>query len=407
MSPRAEEVVLAPAVLKLSEMNLFHLGPIVVVAALVATSCASGRYGPAASGRVKQPPRTLKQLTVAERQAVLRRAHIWSPIDTQRLDMRMGPSGPGAFEPDQMVTCTFVYPPRPLSGQTEKFRCDLGNGEIVKVKFGRRNGEVYGVVAASRLLWALGFAVPRWYPVEVKCLDCPEDPWRVSRVEWFKGRPRFVAARTFAVAAVERDYPGEDIETPGFSGWAWPELEQIDAERGGAPRAHIDALKLMAVFLQHNDNKPVQQRLVCPQSQLRRDAAGNESCGTAQLVLNDVGATFSEGSFWGVGKVDLDKWRRAPVWRDATQCIGHLDRFLNGSLEHPVIGEPGRRFLAERLSLLSDAQLGELFRAARMDRRDGGAPADDVDRSSTIEDWVDAFKRRRDQIVTHRCASVS
>ena len=32
---------------------------------------------------------------------------------------------------------------------------------------------------------------------------------------------------------------------------------------GGAPRAHRDALKLLAVFIQHTDNKAAQQRLVC------------------------------------------------------------------------------------------------------------------------------------------------
>ena len=37
----------------------------------------------------------------------------------------------------------------------------------------------------------------------------------------------------------------------------------VDPEFGGAPRAHRDAMKLLAVFLQHTDTKPEQQRIVC------------------------------------------------------------------------------------------------------------------------------------------------
>ena len=37
----------------------------------------------------------------------------------------------------------------------------------------------------------------------------------------------------------------------------------VDPSKGGAPRAHVDALRLLAVFLAHWDNKAENQRLVC------------------------------------------------------------------------------------------------------------------------------------------------
>ena len=46
------------------------------------------------------------------------------------------------------------------------------------MKYGRYNGEVYAEVAATRLLWALGFPADRNYPVRVVCAGCSEDPAR-------------------------------------------------------------------------------------------------------------------------------------------------------------------------------------------------------------------------------------
>lgn len=381
----------------------FGVSLLVTLGVALSTACATGRFGPKPPGVTKSAPRKLDQVTVEERRAILKRAQVWTPIATETLDLAAGPQGRGAIEEGGTVNCEFVYPDAPLSGLSPKFHCRLPSDDVVKIKYGEKNGEIYAVVAASRLLWALGFATDRWYPVSVRCAECPEDPWRVSQLEWYKGRPRFVASRTFNVATLEREIAGEKVETPGFEGWAWPELEQVDSKAGGATRAQIDALKLIAVFLQHGDTKPPQQKLICPPDQIRRDQAGNETCGAARLVLQDVGATFSEGSFFTVGKVDLDKWRNSPIWKDGGKageaCVGHVTPFLNASLKDPVISEAGRQFLADRLSLLTDAQLRVLFTVARFDRRYGaGNP-----RSGSIDEWVRVFKAKRAEIVNHHC----
>ena len=43
----------------------------------------------------------------------------------------------------------------------------------------------------------------------------------------------------------------------------WPTRFSPVSRCPGAPRAQRDALKLLAVFLQHTDRKPEQQRIVC------------------------------------------------------------------------------------------------------------------------------------------------
>jgi hypothetical protein len=198
----------------------------------------------------------------------------------------------------------------------------------------------------------------------------------------------------FDPAAVERPAPGSPIEVPGFEGWAWPELDKVNPRAGGAARAHVDALKLLAVFVQHSDSKPEQQDLVCAPGRVTRDRAGNERCRSPWLVVKDLGTTFGKATARNTSKMDLDDWSGARIWREGTSCVGDLPRSLTGSLENPQISEAGRAFLASRLLLLSDRQIRDLFRAAMVERRGG-----------TVDDWVRVFKRKRDEIVKARCGA--
>jgi hypothetical protein len=122
------------------------------------------------------------------------------------------------------------------------------------------------------------------------------------------------------------------------------------------------------------------------------------------LVVKDLGSSFGAAKKFAFPKMKLDSWREVPIWRDPARCEGGLTRSLVGSLEHPVISEDGRRFLAERLMLLSDRQIRDLFTAARVERR-GDTTTDEQGNSRpvTVEDWVRAFKAKRAQIATHKC----
>ena len=71
---------------------------------------------------------------------------------------------------------------------------------------------------------------------------------------------------------------------------------------------------------------------------------------------------------------------------------------FNPSSRLPItaqFSEAGRRFLADLLVQLSDAQLHDLFDVARFTRRDP---------TRTVDDWVRAFKQKRDEIVNATCA---
>ena len=371
----------------------------VVTTLCAVVGCAAGAYGPSIDTPMPPAPREIDELAVTDRRALLDRAQVFRPIDTKSLDLIAGPRGKGAFAFDSPITCTFAYPKEPLSGVTPKFECEVAKGDVVKVKYGQDNGEVYAEVAASRLFWALGFLADRMYPVRVTCTDCPENPHRVSTSEWHLGKPGNVSTRVFDPATIERKFEGEEIEVPKFEGWSWKELEPLADNGVGAPRAHIDALKLLAALIQHVDSKAENQALMCADAHITKDAEGNESCSRPYLMVKDLGSSFAAASRLTFPKMKLESWRQVDVWKDERSCQANLTSSIVGTLEHPRISEVGRKFLADRLSLLSDKQLHDLFTAARVERR-----KDKVDgRQVTVADWVRVFKAKRDQIVNHRC----
>jgi hypothetical protein len=326
----------------------------------------------------------------APRASVIRRAQIWTASNISTRNLAEGPRGPGAFAPGETVRCKYVS--KELSGNSPKFACLAGPDDELKVKFGGTNGEVYAELLATRLLWALGFGADRMYRVTVICEGCPKE---------FGGIARPGGESRFSPALVERKLAGDEWDGEGGSGWAWNELELVQSEHGGATREHRDALTLLAVMLQHTDNKPQQQRILCL-GELKRSG----TCARPLLMLSDVGLTFGRASYTNVNEAsgaNLSGWLKTPVWRDAVGCVGNLPRSLTGTLHYPVIGEQGRAFLARLLTRLSDRQLTDLFESAAVTHRlrepgraRSGFPA--------VAEWVSAFKDKRQQIVDRRCA---
>ncbi len=363
---------------------------------------------------------TLPAPTAEERIESIRRARVWEPTDVASKDLYNGPAGRMNFAVDEEIPCDFV--PQSLTGFTEKFLCRLDDGAIVKVKYeeGDHYKEEFGEVLGTRLFWALGFYADRMLPVRVRCRGCPRHPWdyvdarkhRILLDEKGHARPlpaeAEVGTYTFAPAAIEEKIDAEPIEEKKDQGWRWESLRQVDATVGGATKAELDALRLLNAFVQNADNKSKQNSLVCPRADLVEGANGNATCRRPILYVDDLGSVFGAGGFvtGRDGRVDYQGWKSRPVWRDAASCKARLASiggvFRTSTLRDPVIGEAGRALLASLMTQLSDTQIGDLFRAARLEslhqtRSDGSAGRREV----TLEDWVVLFKAKRDEITQH------
>jgi hypothetical protein len=321
--------------------------------------------------------------TDARRMAAIRRAQVWAPTEVATMDLRAGPQGPGAFAPDEIVNCD--YRDKPLGGTSPKFACVRPPDDQLKVKFGRNNGEVFAEVAASRLLWALGFVADRMYPVRVVCHGCPPE---IQGTE---------------MASIQRKAPGHELKTPTIAGWAWPELDLVDPRAGGAPHAQRGALTLLAVVLQHTDSKPDQHRLLCLDARSKDEV--EDSCHASVMMVHDLGMTFGHANLFNraaVGSVNLQQWASTPVWMTGTSaCVANMPKSQTGTLDSPLIAEEGRRFLADLLLQLTDGQLHDLFEVSRFQRH-GTATPDSPDTTSVAQ-WVDAFKKKRAEIVDRSC----
>lgn len=319
------------------------------------------------------------------REALVARAKVWMPTDIPAMDLRTGPTGPGAFAPGATVTCDYVD--KQLGGASPKFACRLPDGDELKVKYGGANGEVYGEVAASRLLWALGFGADRMYSVRVVCRGCPSQVGGIRRAN---------GDRILDPAAVERKFPGREL----VEKWDWDELDQVDEAAGGATRAERDALKLVAVLLQHSDSKSKNQRIVCVD-----DAGEAGGCRVPLMMIQDLGVSFGRANATNQqprASVNLAEWRQLPIWKTAQGCVGNLSGSWTGTLKDPQISEAGRQFLADRLAQLSDQQIRDMFETARVHLRPR-APAKGESGFPSVDEWVQAFTQKRAEIVDRRC----
>jgi hypothetical protein len=303
----------------------------------------------------------------AEHEQAMRRAQVWfePTVPIEQAKPGANPPGPDSFSPDQEIVCSFR--PGYMGGSTPKFDCELPNGDKVKVKYGRDNAEIYAEVAGTRLLNTLGFPADRMYVVKgIRCYGCPEDPYLGMQClneggefdVCFKNLD-YKAYHDFDYVVIERAVKGKRIETETTSGWTWFELEKIDPG-AGAPRAQVDALRLLAIFLDHWDNKNKNQRLLCLSSD------DKSQCAHPVAMIQDLGATF--GPLEPPTRIDVDSWAKTPIWADAATCTISMHAWPRGGSGFPDmrISEEGRQFLATRLSKLSPRQIRELVEGARL-----------------------------------------
>ena len=314
------------------------------------------------------------------RHDAIARAHLW----------KQPPPGPRVPTPERStideLSCRFVL--KHLSGTTPKFNCVLDTGEEVRIKYGP-GAEIPAEAAATRLLRALGFVADDIHLVRrLRCYGCPIEPFTTSRAvqavrasDVYERGLNYDDVHDFEWVALERKFDARPVETASGAGWAFAELDRVSEKRGGAPRAHVDALRLAAAFLAHWDNKPDNQRLVC----VSREWPAGAPCPAPMMMLQDLGATF------GPRKISLRRWRTSAIWADRAACLvtmRHLP-YSGATFVDRKVSEAGRQLLARELRQLSDADITNLFAGARFDRKRGV-----FSDAHPVPEWMAAFKAR-------------
>jgi hypothetical protein len=392
-------------------------------------------------------------VNAAQRDQLIQSLKVWSQPEVPVASFQMLNSPDGSVKFNDNVNCTFFdsfYSDVSNAGDTTKFWCALNRNEPektkIKVRYDSDNGEVFGEIASTRLLTALGFLTEKANPVKVNCSNCPEEPWKyLNYMAYYKKVPSKMSPpsgtsslqdmansrmenavqylmnaqsqrkalgpdhiTTFSLALTEEKYKGDSIELENSdkrAGFLFNELSKIDPAQGGSSRTEIDALKLALVFIQHGDSHLMNQKLVCPHNKIIKNADGTKSCSEPHLMLHDVGSTFGNGATRVLGfigaitessKLSFKNWQSRHIWSNPATCEANLFDSSNGSLKNPKISESGRRMLADLMSELSDQQITDLFTATRVEERTGQS-------TGTVEQWAQVFKEKRAEIVNAHC----
>ena len=419
-------------------VRLFALAVAMATPALMAGQSAKGDQPEVTFVQVASPEQRLRYLAEAQ---------IWS--DPGQLTPAMLLAGPPlekgspleGLPQGQPLPCTFSQPGKTMGGNTPKFLCTTSAGKMIRVKYtdGSKSGnrEVFAAVAASRLLWSLGFKSDPIYPVTIDCLECPSDPMSGKGT---RAERKYLAIYQPEIAALVMVAKPEQNQ-----GWRWQELDRaIDSLPAGEARSrqrqHFDALMLAAVFLQHGDRKPEQQRLAClgtlkvqagdvrPVGKGTNNAVvfferpGATACDSPSVALQDMGATFGGAGRRtnpSTAKMNLSSWASEQVFHPAAKsdsgvvppCRGRITVSMaagEGSLENPRIGEAGRLFLVNQLQRLTDEHLRALFTAARVEQMTDEHSWRDPENKTVytgLDAWIAAFKHKVKQIQERSCAA--
>ena len=316
----------------------------------------------------------------ARRQAIVRRAEILLPDDIEPSHVEPGPA-------DGTLECRYLA--KEADGTSAKFDCALPDGRTIKVKYGR-NPEIHAETLATTLLTALGYATDHVAVVpRVRCYGCPRFPFATMQLLQFLGAGHLLAPHgfergytDFAWSAVEHRFPAPAIETSTHTGWGWFELEDSDASP-----ADVGALRLLAVFLAHWDNKADNQRLVCLDPEAPEQRV--DDCARPLLMIQDLGSTF------GPSKLNVATWNTDPVWKDRARCLVTMHHLPHhgGTFSDAQIPEAGRAQLAARLASLSEPALRQMLRTSRVPEFQSS-----TDDARDMETWVRAFRSRVKQI---------
>jgi hypothetical protein len=267
-----------------------------------------------------------------------------------------------------------------------------------------RYNEVFTEVAASRIMWVLGFPADHVYPVgSAACIGCTLDPFTNNLKDnnaSLKDPPS-----VFKVVSSERETPWEQINPEGDETWSWSDAAKFysDGEWTHQQRVEYDAYRL-ALGLFHYHNAIAQQnRLAC--AQWASETVGQlRVCQRPMIFVQDLGSTFGKAK----GGLDLfgtnprgvfDDWNGQTVFINPQAC--ELRATLDGDKQ--VLKE-AQDLMIQRLARLDPETVRRIFSVARfqmMDRkqvkrlRHGGSQNPE---ESALDEWTNTFLRRIQEI---------
>ncbi len=267
-----------------------------------------------------------------------------------------------------------------------------------------RFNEVFTEVAASRIMWVLGFPADHVYPVgSASCIGCTDDPF-TKNLQDNKASLKD-APQVFRVVSAERETPWDAIKPDGDETWSWTDAAKFysDGTWTHQQKVEYDAYRL-ALGLFHYHNAIAQQnRLAC--AEWAPKVAGQPRvCQRPMIFVQDLGSTFGKAKggldvFGTNPRGSFSDWESQTVFTNAGSC--ELRATLDGDKQ--VLKE-AQDLMIQRLARLDAQTVKTIFRTARfqmMDQkqlrklRESGAQNIE---EAALDQWTNAFLKRIDEI---------
>jgi hypothetical protein len=275
-----------------------------------------------------------------------------------------------------------------------------------------RFNEVFTEVAASRIMWVLGFPADHVYPVgSIACIGCGDDPFTND----LKGNTASLkdAPTVFKVVSAEREVPWYTIQPEGDDTWAWTDAAKFYSDRTWTrqQKTEYDAYRLALGLIHYHNAIAQQNRLSC--AQFAAKVPGQPRvCTQPMIYVQDLGSTF------GKAKGTLDVLGQNPRgsfsdWESQTVFVNPESCELRATMEgNRQVLKDAQDLMIQRLARLDPQSVRAIFRTARFQMMDQeqlhrlrGSGASNVEEAA-LDEWTNTFLKRIEEVRTAKnCAA--
>ncbi|HJZ65849.1 MAG TPA: hypothetical protein VKD70_16095 [Candidatus Acidoferrum sp.] len=269
-----------------------------------------------------------------------------------------------------------------------------------------RFNEVFTAVAATRIMWVLGFPADEVYPAgAAACIGCGPDPFGnklAQNTASLKDTPD-----VFKIVNVERELPLDQIAPEDDETWSWSDTAKFysDGEWTHQQKVEFDAYRLALGLIHYHNALPQQNRLVCAQWDETGTVAAKH-CRKPMIYVHDMGSTFgkkrSPFDLFGTNpRGSYSAWQPQTVFANAGSC--ELRATLLGDKQ--VLKE-AQDLMIQRASKLDKDTVKAIFRSARFQMMDqqqikrlkekGSQNAEE----EALDEWTNTLLSRVEEIRT-------
>jgi hypothetical protein len=267
-----------------------------------------------------------------------------------------------------------------------------------------RFNEVFTTVAASRIMWLLGFPADHVYSAaSASCIGCGDDPFGkklADNTASLKDAPVI-----FKVVSAERELPWDEINPEDDETWSWTDAAKFysDGEWTHQQKVEYDAYRLALGLIHYHNALPQQNRLDC--AEWEQQTSGHPKiCKKPIIYVHDLGSTFGKKrsalDLFGTNpRGSFSAWEPQTVFVDSGSCV----------LRAPLLGDKqvlkeAQDIMIHRLTRLDHDTVKAIFRIARFQMMDqkqlGRLRANSVQNveEAALDEWTNTFMKREDEI---------